>query len=137
MVSKWNDVVDPEDEVWHLGDFARNLKIASEVLPNLHGRKHLLRGNNDPPELDQLQEWISVRDYAELKAGRHSFVLGHYAFRTWNGQHRKAINLHGHSHGRLKPMPRQIDVGVDCWEFRPASLIAILTRAGVVRKLGS
>jgi calcineurin-like phosphoesterase family protein len=23
------------------------------------------------------------------------------------------VNLHGHSHGRLKPMPRQFDVGVD------------------------
>jgi calcineurin-like phosphoesterase family protein len=30
-----------------------------------------------------------------------------------------AINLHGHGHGRLKPQPRQFDVGVDVWDFRP------------------
>jgi calcineurin-like phosphoesterase family protein len=40
-----------------------------------------------------------------------------------------ALNLHGHSHGRLKPQPRQIDVGVDVWDFRPVPL-ARLKRTG-------
>jgi len=33
---------------------------------------------------------------------------------------------HGHSHGRLKPLPRQFDVGVDVWGFRPVTLGEIL-----------
>ena len=33
-----------------------------------------------------------------------------------------ALNLHGHSHGRLKPMPRQTDVGVDVQDFRPIAV---------------
>jgi calcineurin-like phosphoesterase family protein len=37
-----------------------------------------------------------------------------------------AINLHGHSHGRLKPQPRQYDVGVDMWDFRPVRLEQVL-----------
>ena len=49
-------------------------------------------------------------------------MLCHYAFRTWNGMAKGALNLHGHSHGRLKPLPRQTDVGVDCWDFRPIAL---------------
>ncbi len=53
-------------------------------------------------------------------------MLCHYAFRAWNGQHRGAINLHGHSHGRLKPMPRQFDVGVDARGFRPVSLAELI-----------
>jgi len=36
------------------------------------------------------------------------------------------INLHGHSHGRMKPLPRQFDVGVDVWDFRPITLREIL-----------
>jgi len=36
------------------------------------------------------------------------------------------VNLHGHSHGRLKPQPRQFDVGVDVWGFRPVTLPTIL-----------
>jgi calcineurin-like phosphoesterase family protein len=41
---------------------------------------------------------------------------------------RGAINLDGHSHGRLKPLVRQIDVGVDVWEFRPQALQDMLAR---------
>jgi len=35
------------------------------------------------------------------------------------------LNLHGHSHGRLTPLPRQTDVGVDAWDFRPVRLAEI------------
>jgi calcineurin-like phosphoesterase family protein len=38
---------------------------------------------------------------------------------------RGAVNLHGHSHGRLAPLPRQVDVGVDLWDFRPITLAGI------------
>jgi calcineurin-like phosphoesterase family protein len=37
--------------------------------------------------------------------------------------------LHGHCHGRLaKPLPRQVDVGVDVWDFRPVALAEIAAR---------
>ena len=39
-----------------------------------------------------------------------------------------ALNLHGHSHGRLKPLTRQIDVGVDVWGFRPVDLAVLKAR---------
>jgi calcineurin-like phosphoesterase family protein len=38
---------------------------------------------------------------------------------------RGALNLHGHSHGRLAPLPRQVDVGVDVFDFRPVTLAGI------------
>ncbi|MNW18401.1 hypothetical protein D3C71_2179590 [compost metagenome] len=37
-----------------------------------------------------------------------------------------ALNLHGHSHGQLKGMPRQFDAGVDVWDFRPVTVEEIL-----------
>lgn len=51
-------------------------------------------------------------------------------FRAWNGQARGAVNLHGHSHGRGKPLPRQVDVGVDAWDFRPIGFETISERIG-------
>jgi calcineurin-like phosphoesterase family protein len=49
--------------------------------------------------------------------------------------HRGWINLHGHSHGRLKPLPRQADAGVDAWDFRPVTLAEILAcRTGQLRQ---
>jgi calcineurin-like phosphoesterase family protein len=126
LEESWNAAVAPGDTVWHLGDFARKAADVPALLARLNGTKHLVRGNNDPPGTLAAQGWASVRDYAEIELEGVRLVLCHYPFRTWNGQHRRARNLHGHSHGRLKPLLRQHDVGVDVWQWRPVSLAQIL-----------
>ena len=130
LVECWNAVVGPGDEVWHLGDFALGPSPArtAEILASLNGLKHLIAGNNDGDATLRLPGWGSIRHYAETEVDGRRLVLCHYPFRTWNGVGKGAINLHGHSHGRLKPITRQYDVGVDVWEFRPVALAAILTR---------
>lgn len=131
LVENWNTVVGPGDLVWHLGDFARNAQRAAEILPRLHGEKHLVVGNNDPV-FEPGGGWASVRPYAETEVDGVKLALCHYPFRSWNGQHRGALNLHGHSHGRMKPLPRQFDVGVDVRGYRPVSLsdLTVRTPAG-------
>ena len=129
IIAGWNAVVGPADTVWHLGDVARRSEDVAGLLERLHGTKHLVRGNNDAPATGDAAGWASVQDYVELTEDGHLLVLCHYPFRTWNGQHRRSINLHGHSHGRLKPMPRQFDVGVDPRGYRPITLKALLGNA--------
>ena len=51
LVERWNAAVGPKDVVWHLGDFARTTRVAEAILPRLSGVKHLVLGNNDPPEV--------------------------------------------------------------------------------------
>ena len=63
-----------------------------------------------------------MQHYAEMTLDSVPLVLCHYPFRTWNRMGRGVVNLHGHSHGKLARMTRQIDVGVDVWEFRPILL---------------
>ena len=125
LVERWNAVVGPDDEVWHLGDFARTAKLAAALLPRLNGRKHLIVGNNDPHP-DVAHGWASVAPYAEVRVDERDLVLCHYPFRSWNRMHKGALNLHGHSHGRLKPLPRQFDVGVDVRGYRPMTLAELL-----------
>lgn len=124
MVARWNQTVTSGDEVWHLGDFALHMRPAdmAELLASLHGTKHLVAGNNDIAATLALPAWHSVQPYAEIVCDGTPLVLCHYAFRTWNGMARGWLNLHGHSHGRLKPQVRQIDVGVDVWDFTPVAL---------------
>lgn len=126
LVDGWNSTIKHGDDVWHLGDFARSVAAAQRVLPQLRGRKHLLRGNNDPGDVVSLTDWETVTDYAELTCEGRLLILCHYPFRSWKLQHKKSINLHGHSHGRLKPLPRQVDVGVDAWGFRPIGIQELL-----------
>jgi len=130
MIDRWNAAVRPEDVVWHLGDFAvrqSSERIAS-LLSTLHGCKHLVVGNNDDARSTGCGGWQSVQHYAELMVDGVRLVLCHYPFRTWRDMAKGAINLHGHSHGRLKPLPRQFDVGVDVHAFRPVRLAEILGR---------
>jgi calcineurin-like phosphoesterase family protein len=125
LIERWNAMVAPDDIVWHLGDVARRSADVPALLARLNGTKHLLRGNNDPDATAAANGWASVGDYAEIVLDNRRLVLCHYPFRSWNGQHKGALNLHGHSHGRLKPMPRQFDVGVDVHGFAPVRLDAL------------
>lgn len=133
LIERWNATVRPGDTVWHLGDFARRPTDVPALLERLNGVKNLVRGNNDPDGTMAASGWASVQDYVELELGGHPVVLCHYPFRSWNGQSRGSINLHGHSHGRLKPMPRQFDVGVDPNSFTPVPLQRLI---GGVRAAG-
>lgn len=129
LISNWNSRVRPDDEVWHLGDFAaKRVGFAEQLLSQLNGRKHLVIGNNDPPETIGATGWSSVQHYAELMLEGQRLILCHYAFRTWNQMVKKSINVHGHSHGKLKPMPRQFDVGVDLCGMLPTNLAELLIK---------
>jgi calcineurin-like phosphoesterase family protein len=130
LISNWNSRVSPVGEVWHLGDFAsRRAGFAEQLLSQLNGRKHLVIGNSDPIETTSAIGWSSIQHYAELVVEGQRLILCHYAFRTWNQMGRRAINLHGHSHGRLKPMLRHSDVGVDARDLHPATLAQILAKS--------
>jgi calcineurin-like phosphoesterase family protein len=128
LIERWNEAVGPEDVVWHLGDFAIRQRptVVVDLLGRLNGHKHLVAGNNDPPATRELEGWESVQPYVEIEIDGVSLVLCHYPFRSWRGMGKGWVNLHGHSHGKLKPLPRQFDAGVDAWNFRPVMLDEIL-----------
>jgi len=120
LIAGWNEVVGRHDEVWHLGDFVghRLIERGEALLHRLNGTKHLIIGNNDPAGTLSAAGWASVGHYREMTVEGVEVVLCHYPFRTWNRMGKGVIDLHGHSHGLLKPVPRQFDVGVDA-HFRP------------------
>ena len=128
LIAAWNGAVAPDDTVWHLGDFAVRASAArvADLLARLNGTKHLVAGNNDGHATRDCPAWASVRDYAEIELDGRRLTLCHYPLRSWNGMGRGALDLHGHSHGRLAPLPRQFDVGVDARGFRPVTLAELL-----------
>jgi calcineurin-like phosphoesterase family protein len=128
LIARWNEMVGPKDDVYHLGDVtaAKTAKRISELLATLKGRKHLIIGNNDPPTTIENKGWASVTPYLELMIDGKRIILCHYAFRTWHDMGKGAIDLHGHSHGKLKETTRQYDVGVDVFDYRPVTSATIL-----------
>ena len=127
LIERWNATVGAEDTVFHLGDFARGDGEAKEaLLGRLNGEKHLVTGNNDDLATIEAVGWASVAAYRELEIDGRRVILCHYAFRTWNQMGKGSVDLHGHSHGKLKPLTRQYDVGVDVFDFRPVTFAEIL-----------
>lgn len=140
LIAAWNAVVRPEDEVWHLGDFAYRCtqEHARRCFDRLNGRKRLIRGNHDA--LAERLPWHGpILDVAHVH-GRvphgpsRGIWLSHYAHRVWPRMHRGDLHLYGHSHGTLPDDPEgtSTDVGVDRWHWRPVTLEEILARLEVV-----
>jgi calcineurin-like phosphoesterase family protein len=130
LIANWNARVRPGDTVYHIGDFAVRCgrERAQKTLDQLNGHKILLRGNHDENRFCALDGWDSVHDILETVVEGQRLVLCHYAMRAWPGQHRGALMLYGHSHGRLPGTRHSLDVGVDCWNYFPVSLDEIRAR---------
>lgn len=153
LIANWNATVDPEDIVYHLGDavmgtFAENVQI----LGRLNGNIRLVPGNHDRVSsayhakpaarerfaqmyLDQgvmlMDEWLTVYNHhtGQIDMSHYPFTDERYPelcpedFGQWL--------IHGHVHDEWQINGRQINVGVDVWEFRPVSLNTILDITGL------
>lgn len=135
LIAAWNEVVGPNDDLWHVGDFAGDADRAycADVFSRLNGRKRLVRGNHDTNRVLELP-WAkppqdSIRLSVTDKNGREwRFFLAHYAHRAWPGLWRGSRHLYGHTHARLPDTRRSCDVGADAWDYRPVGVDAILAR---------
>jgi calcineurin-like phosphoesterase family protein len=144
LTRNWNETVTQRDEVYVLGDFTmKTAETAHGYLSILNGRKYLVRGNHDwfADKIDSFGrhfEW--VKDYHVFKYHRRKFVLFHYPIAEWDGFHRGAVHLHGHTHNRAPCSPEltigrdatvrlAFNVGVDCTGFRPIGINEIIWMA--------
>lgn len=141
LIVNWNIQVRPGDDVFNLGDFCfGDLDRYKQILGRLNGRILLLRGNHDIKRLGDLDEIplrdgrkVIVKDYHEIRGAGPDIpmiVLSHYPMLRWNKGHHGSYMLHGHSHGGVNPLnvgTRRLDVGSDCFNYRPVSLEEVHT----------
>ena len=120
LILNHNNIVDVNDMVYHIGDFAvKGLPFSHErILSLLNGRHFLIRGNHDRS---------GKKTY--LNAGfigitKQTYVAG---FRL---QHKPDYmsndwHLSGHGHNTYTIRNHAINVGVDVNDFKPLSLTQI------------
>ncbi len=125
LIRNWQSCVGPDDDVYHLGDFAflKPAKAAAR-LAQLPGHKHFVYGNHDPEEIRNLPGWASSQPLIEISGQGFTskIVLCHYAMRVWNKSGRGSWMLYGHAHGCMPGDSQSMDVGVDCHGYRPISI---------------
>lgn len=118
LIERWNEVVKPNDEIWHLGDFAfANKSKVLKILSRLNGKKYFIFGNHDgvmrSKEVQEHFEWMG--DYRRTKMfGRH-VVMFHYPIHSWNMMAHGSIHFYGHTHCSIPFLyhGRARDIGVD------------------------
>lgn len=140
MIKNWNDVVNEDSVVFHLGDFAfGGSQVWNDTLKRLKGHKILIIGNHDRKNMREgyMRYFDAVSSQMEIYIeGRHVY-LNHYPFLTYGGMYRgrdqRVWQLYGHVHttpsnyqsqdaGRVYyTLPEQYDVGVDLNNFTPIS----------------
>lgn len=106
IIANWNSVVDPEDQVYLLGDVIMGTSEQTiKYLDRLNGIKTIICGNHDNALRRSLyaQHGCEVKDAMWLDYCKYTFFLSHYPALTANGDSdkplkRRVINLCGHVH---------------------------------------
>ena len=156
LIDRWNAVVQPDDEVWVLGDLClgqldRTLSLVTE----LAGRIVLVPGNHDRVWAgdERRERWLDAYHDAgvdqivdgptELELSDATVVdLDHFPyvgdsrdeerFHSWRPLDRGRVLLHGHVHSRWRTEGPMINVGVDVWDLAPvreAEVVALVRDA--------
>lgn len=127
MIERWNRVVGPKDIVYHLGDFCLgNQETAFEYFRRLNGQIYVIPGGHDRRWIRSNLSYVGPNCIVRVLPPLYTItldeqviVLCHYAMRVWDRSHYNSWQLHGHSHGGLPSVGKQLDVGVDTNNFYP------------------
>jgi calcineurin-like phosphoesterase family protein len=122
IIKRHNAVVKSTDTVIHAGDFSLSQKsVAQKYVAQLNGSHIFLQGSHD--------RWLNdngkIHEVWEKNVEGHFIVVCHYAMRVWARSHYGSWMLYGHSHGKLPPVGKQHDIGVDNNDFYPVSFLQI------------
>ena len=147
MVDRWNDLVADGDEVWIVGDLVLGqltVNLSAHVWW-LKGRQILVPGNHDScwqghnKAKRQITCYLDlggisriVDDPAPVVIAGQKVQISHFPydpgepdrpakFAQWRPKDVGGWLLCGHTHNNWRQNGRQINVGVDAWNFAPVS----------------
>ena len=136
IVTKWNQLVNDEDEVYHLGDvMLGENELGLDYIKQLKGKIHIILGNHDTDVrkvlYEQLSNIVEVTYATMIKYKKWHFFLSHYPtiMGSW-GDQKKLWNLSGHTHSNLKfenGQYKSYNVGLDAHNNCLIEISQILT----------
>ncbi len=104
IIANWNNVVGPDDIVFHLGDFC--LGGADEwnrILDRLNGKIYLILGNHDLKNIRQgfIDRFEHVAMSMCIQIGKKKIYLSHFPYLCFDGGYNHDVwQLFGHVHIR-------------------------------------
>lgn len=116
LIKRWNEVVQPEDIVYYLGDLSFGRSDTVKWFVNaINGKINYIMGNHDNmKDIVKLDRWENVHEYgteifvkdednkkARGSWGYQQIVMSHYPILSWNRAHHGSWMIHGHAHQSL------------------------------------
>ncbi|WP_400203265.1 metallophosphoesterase [Methanomethylophilus alvi] len=134
IINRWNSVVDANDDVYIVGDFAcGDISNLKEIIDSLNGRKYLIPGNHDECWMNDgnyrsLINMMNVIDH--VVDGENEVILCHYPLCAFDGSLSGAFHVYGHVHNNINEpnyailgkLKNSYNAGVDVNDFFPRSL---------------
>lgn len=126
-----------DDTLFLLGDLSLNaLPRVQWFLEGLSCTKVLIKGNHDLECVTKSSLWDAVFSIYSLEYEGLTFHMKHH---PWTNNEIQSVDplgaifLHGHVHGStpIKGKRNLIDVGVDAWDYKPASIKQIIELSGM------
>lgn len=112
IVKNWNEIVQPEDDVYILGDLMLNdNETGLKLIKSLKGNIHIILGNHDTTERESLYDScyniVSINMAERFKYNKYHFFLCHYPTLCGNYDDGKELRKHmislcGHTHTKDK-----------------------------------
>ena len=132
LIKRWNEIVAPDDTVYHLGDFALGSAHDLDWLINsLNGHKILIRGNHDHSSRNRYLNagFEGVMPFLVLQYNGRSILLTH----TPDGHPEIQHDLHFYGHVHSKGMDLFPTIArngaclcVERWNYEPVPLDEVI-----------
>jgi calcineurin-like phosphoesterase family protein len=130
IITNWNELVKPEDLVYHLGNFAWDPIGAEDGIQKLNGTIAFISGDWDLairdilgniPQHEILKEEIVLLDALDL-------VISHWPLLDWPGMNDKTIHIHGGSKHKsvINKESIRINCNTELWSYKPINLDTIM-----------
>lgn len=124
LIQKWNNVVNKDDKVYHLGDFSfhGSQEQIKTLVSRLNGFIILVKGNHDVKST----KWYYEAGFFEVYS--HSIVYTYIDGVPVILSHRPVdmdinfYNIHGHIHDRVCEYPNHFNVSVEVQNYQPINL---------------
>lgn len=126
LIQNWNEVVHPEDKVYHLGDVCWKKHLMDSIFPRLNGEKILIKGNHDKFKANEYLKYF--KDLRGSSIVGNKLLLTHIPVHPAELGTRFRANVHGHLHERVVltdqglPDRRYLCVSLEQTHFHPISL---------------
>ena len=128
MIQRWNQVVRPNDVIYHLGDvFMGDKESFKKIWDRLQGRKRLIVGNHDDiPYL--VKGGFFERVYMWKTFNEQRLLMSHVPLQWQSlemgapGSGKFFLNVHGHIHQNESPDGLYFNVSVENIGYHPISL---------------